>query len=157
MPARLCKRFTVAAALLLFAAAPVGAWAHGSGHGGGHMGGGHRGGHAGGHIGAVHAGGPAGRVVAPGGQFHGGGFHAHGGSPAFHHGHWVHGVRGGTAGWWWVGAAAVPLYVQPVAPAVLVQPQALYYCSALQAYYPETLTCPEPWLLVGPDPGSIPQ
>ena len=96
-------------------------------------------------------------VVAPG-HVHGGGF-ARRPSPAFHRGHWVHGFHGGSLGWWWVGAGvAAPLYVQPVAPAaVLVQPQALYYCASQQAYYPDVLTCPEGWLLVGPGSGSIPE
>ena len=146
----LSKRFAVAAAVLLFAAAPAVALAHGGGHGGGH---------AGGHGGAGARGaGSAGHVVGPGPHVRGGGFHGPGASPAFHHGHWVHGVHGGTPGWWWVGAAAAPLYVQPVAPAaVLVQPQSLYYCASQQAYYPDVLTCPEPWLLVGPVPGSVPE
>ena len=149
--ARLSKRFVVAAAVLLFSAAPAVALAHGGGHGGGHAGGhGGTGGRAAGSAGHV--------VVGPGPHVHGGGFHGRGASPAFHHGHWVHGVHGGTPGWWWVGAAAAPLYVQPVAPAaVLVQPQSLYYCASQQAYYLDVLTCPEPWLLVGPVPGSVPE
>lgn len=157
---RLCKRPVIVAAALLFAAAPLGAFAHGGGHGGGH--GRAHGGHHAGAAGAAHvsstgrvAGGAGPHVVMPGNHVHGGADHRRGVSPGFHHGHWVHGVRGGQLGWFWVGAAA-PLYVQPLAPAaVLVQPQSLYYCNVLQAYYPEVLTCPEPWLLVDPSSGSI--
>lgn len=154
---RLCKRPVIAAAALLFAAAPLGAFAHGNG--GGH-GRGHGGQHA---VGAAHVsptgravGGASPHVVMPG-HVHGGAIHGGGVSPGFRHGHWVHGVRGGQLGWFWVGAAA-PFYVQPLAPAaVLVQPEALYYCNVLQAYYPEVLNCPEPWLLVDPSSGSIQQ
>lgn len=140
----LCKRPFIAVAALLLAVVAPAAFAHGGGggHGGGH------GGHAGGVAGA-HASASGGRFVGGGGpHVNGGGFRASG----FHHGHWVHGVRGGQFGWFWVGAAA-PLYVEPLAPAaVLVQPQAVYYCSVLQAYYPEVQSCPEPWLLVTPSP-----
>lgn len=137
----LCKRPVIAVAALLLAVATPAAFAHGGGggHGGGH------GGHAGAMAGA-HASASGGRFVGgAGSHFNGGGFHASG----FHHGHWVRGVRGGQFGWFWVGAAA-PLYVAPVA--VLVQPESLYYCSVLQAYYPEVQSCPEPWLLVTPSP-----
>lgn len=143
--ASLCKRCLIAAAVLTFTAVPLPAWAHAGGHFGGH----------GGHAGAVagtHAPGPAGRVVAGAPHVHGDGFHGRAVSPGFHHGHWIHGVHAGHLGWWWVGAAA-PLTVQPVAPAaLLVQPQARYWCNVLQAYYPEVLTCPEPWMLVMPAP-----
>lgn len=139
--ASLCKHSVIAVAALLLAVAPLAVSAHGGGHGGGH------GTHAGAMAGA-HASAPGARFVGAGPRFNGGGFHASG----FHHGHWIHGVRGGQLGWFWVGAAA-PLYVEPLVPAaVLVPPESLYYCSALQAYYPEVQNCPEPWLLVSPSP-----
>lgn len=147
--ASLCKCLGIAAAVLAFTTVPS-AFAHGGGgHGHGH---GH-GGHAAG-AGAAH-GSPHGAGAGP--RVSGGAAHAWRGSPGFHGGHWVHGLRGGSVGWWWVGAAA-PLYVQPVAPAALLVPQeSLYYCNVLQAYYPEVQTCPEPWLPVSPGPVPMPE
>jgi hypothetical protein len=68
-----------------------------------------------------------------------------------------HGVRGGHAGGWWLAAGGAYVYapVYPVYPAyaqgaVIVEPAYAYYCNALQGYYPEVQTCPEPWLIVVP-------
>ncbi|MGZ5269794.1 MAG: hypothetical protein ACXWC6_04190 [Ramlibacter sp.] len=85
----------------------------------------------------------------------------HGAPHHFHNGHWIHGVRGGQFGWWWVAGGTAYLYAQPVYPypdayapgAVVIDPGYRYYCNALQAYFPEVQSCPEPWLLVVPNPG----
>lgn len=143
--ASLCKCLGIAAAVLAFTMVPS-AFAHG---GGGHGHGGHGAG-----AGAAH-GSPHGAGAGP--HLSGGPAHGWHGAPGFHGGHHVNSLRGGSVGWWWVGAAA-PLYVQPVAPAALLVPQeSLYYCNVLQAYYPEVQTCPEPWLLVNPGPAPMPE
>ena len=128
--------------------------AHGGG-GGFHGGGG---GFHGGGFGGFH-----------GGGFHGGGFHAggfHGGYAGVHNGfaggyggHWYHGWRNGSYGWWWgdgLGSTYYPDvyewngypdydyygYGQPYAS------QTWYYCSDPAGYYPYVTQCNTNWLPV---------
>jgi hypothetical protein len=70
------------------------------------------------------------------------------GRPPGHYPGYHPGVRGGIyiAGWpwwyWWPYAG--PVYTMPPPP-----PQSYwYYCPTYGAYYPDVLSCPEPWMLV---------
>ena len=94
------------------------------------------------------------------GRHHGGGGH---GQP-FHGGRHFHG--GGSrfffgfgpvwpAPWWYApppvyAYASPPVIVQP-APVYVAPPpppQYWYLCQSFNAYYPQTPTCPEPWVMV---------
>jgi hypothetical protein len=88
-----------------------------------------------------------------GGAWHGGGHHFHGGGARFFVG--VGPVW--PAPWWYYPPAPVivespppvivqsaPVYAAPPPPA----PQYWYFCQSFNAYYPQTPTCPEPWLQV---------
>jgi hypothetical protein len=71
------------------------------------------------------------------------------GQPPVHHPGFHPGVRGGvyvgTWPWYWWGYPG-PVYTAPPPP-----PQSYwYYCPAYGAYYPDVLSCPEPWVLVPP-------
>ena len=92
-----------------------------------------------------------------GGRHGGGGHH-------FHDGHHFHG--GGSrffvgfapvwpAPWWYApppvyAYAPPPVIVQPAAVYVAPPPplQYWYLCQSFNAYYPQTPTCPEPWVMV---------
>ncbi len=102
------------------------------------------------------------------GGFHGGGFHGgwhggfagvHNGSGNGHWGHWYHGWRGGSYGWWWGGGPAGTYYPyayeweyypdygsygysQPYAS------QYWYYCSDPAGYYPYMMQCNTSWQTV---------
>jgi hypothetical protein len=96
-----------------------------------------------------------------GGRWHGGGFghghhHFHGGGARFFVG--VGPVW--PAPWWYYPPPLYTYSAPPVIvespPPVVVQPapvapppaQYWYFCQSFNAYYPETPTCPEPWLRV---------
>ena len=83
-------------------------------------------------------------------QFHGGHGHFRGGGPRFFVG--VGPVW--PAPWWYYPASA---YVYTPPPVVVVQPPPAYvappqrywyFCQSFNAYYPQTSTCPEPWVMV---------
>ncbi len=115
----------LAVSLLLLTPLPSQAERHG-GHGG----------HGGGHSFHGHS-------------FPGGHGHFHGGGPRFFAGPiW-------PAPWWYYPPPAyayqpppviiqpAPVYVAPPPP-----PQYWYLCQSFNAYYPQTPTCPEPWVMV---------
>jgi len=87
---------------------------------------------------------------------HGGGRHFHGGGARF-----FVGVGPVWPGPWWyypppLYAYAPPPVIVESPPPVVVQsapvyeapppPQYWYFCQSFNAYYPQTPTCPEPWL-----------
>jgi hypothetical protein len=102
-------------------------------------------------------------VPSEAGTWHGGGGGWHGGGGPRHHFH-----GGGArffvgvgpvwpAPWWYYPPAPVivespppvivqsaPVYAAPPSPA----PQYWYFCQSFNAYYPQTPTCPEPWVRV---------
>lgn len=135
--------------------------AHGGGGGGFHGDGGLHGGGVGGfHGGGLYGGG------FHGGRFHGGYAGGHGGYAGVHYGtaggyggHWYHGWRNGSYGWWWgdgLGWTYYPYDVygwdypyygyyddtQPYAA------QTWYYCSDPAGYYPYVMQCNTGWQAV---------
>jgi hypothetical protein len=89
-----------------------------------------------------------------GGRHHGGGGHGH----RFHGGgsRFFVGIGPVWPAQWWYAPPPVyayappPVIVQP-APVYVAPPpppQYWYLCQSFNAYYPQTPTCPEPWLLV---------
>ena len=85
-----------------------------------------------------------------GGGFHGGHGHFHGGGPRF-----FVGIGPVWPGPWWYYPPPYYAYAPPppVEPPVYVEPapqqqQYWYFCQSFNTYYPQTQTCPEPWVPV---------
>jgi len=96
-------------------------------------------------------------AMAHGGFGHGGhgGFGGYGGGfrggYEFRHGwgnNWVAPVLGATILGGVIYAANRPVYVMQQQPILNAPPQAAYYCSAYQQFYPNVPTCPVPWQIV---------